>query len=621
MHFQNFALLLMKEVLNQSMVVSKSIILSEEQQEVVNFTDGAILVQAGAGSGKTRVLTERIRNLLGITKRDILALTFANKASEELKDRLSDNSIAKDRLFISTFHGFCASVLKNHGIHVGFDGMPHIFESEEDRLKLIEEAIQGTPSYAEIYNNKSPKEKKERCQNALKFIAEIKRDLCSENEYYEKFLDENIKLFYDNYQEILRSQNAVDFDDLILLAYRLFLNNPAIASLYRRAFTYICIDEAQDLNNAQYQLIKAFTNGEHNNVMMVGDPNQSLFAFNGSSPDYMSVHFVNDFNPKIVKLIKNYRSAKKVLEAANKIIEQPSLNFDNLEEGRFEIHKLKDAKEEARWIGGEIQKLIELGEHLEIEGVISYGRIVVLARNRYLFNYLEEILVELEIPYNIKSPLGPVKFESNYARILDLSLKVKVNPTDFLHTKEKDILCKDEMLDKMLVNQIVSFINNLDEKGENFIGSIVKLIDVFRNASLEDDEKSLVLIELEEFENHWHSYVKKSNSPSLRQFKNMMALGQTKMLRNENGVTLSTVHTMKGQEYDIVFVMGMDDYTFPDYRAISKNGIYLTQERNNAYVAFTRAKRFLYVTWPEQRKMPWGDVKNRLRSRFLENFD
>jgi len=408
---------------------------------------------------------------------------------------------------------------------------------------------------------------------------------------------------------------------LILLTYHLFLNNPPVAALYRRAFPYIFIDEAQDLNNAQYQLIKVFTNGEHNNVMMVGDPNQSLFAFNGSSPDYMSVNFVNDFNPKIVKLTKNYRSAKKVLEAANKIIEQPSLSFDNLEEGRFEIHKLKDAEAEANWIGEEIQKLIKLREHLEVEGVISYEKIAVLARNKYLFKHLQKTLAELEIPYNIKSPLGPVKFESNYVKILDLSIKVKVNPNDFLHQKEKDILCKDKMLDKKLINQVVSLINNLDDKGENFSILINKIIDDFRNASLDDDEKSLVLIELEEFKNHWRNYLKQSDKPSLRQFKNMMALGQTKMLGKKTGVTLSTVHTMKGHEYDIVFVMGMDDYTFPDYRAINKNGIYLKQEKNNAYVAFTRAKRFLYVTWPEQRKMPWGDVKNRSRSRFLENFD
>ncbi len=602
------------------MVVSKFITLSKEQQEVVSFTKGPILVKAGAGSGKTRILTERIRKLLEVTQRGILAMTFSSKASEELRKRLLVNPLAKDRLFICTFYGFCESVLRNNRSYLGFSEMPHIFELEKDRLKLVEEAILTTPSYFELYQKKSPKERKVKCRNALRFIAKIKRNLYFENKACLGNNEEDIKLFYTNYQEILQAQNAIDFDDLILLTYRLFLKNPAIAGLYRISFPYICIDEAQDLNTAQYQLIKVLTNGAHNNVMMVGDPSQSLFAYNDSLSSFMCDDFVKDFNPKIVELTKNYRSSKRVLEAANKIIKQNNLEPASSEEGQFSIHQLENPKEEAKWICKKIQYLIKMQDYLEIDEIITYENIVVLARNKFIFQNLLNAFSELDIPYNINAPMEPVKFQSTYVNIFDLKLKTKLNSADVLHENELNDLLKDESLKIELIAEIKTVVNSLKDNGENFIQSIKMLSKTFSESNLDDYEKSLVLNELEELGRHWLNYLKNSKFISLLQFKNKMALGHTRGQKKENGVTLSTVHTMKGQEFDIVFIMGMDDYTFPDYRAINKGGVYLTQEKNNAYVAFTRAKRFLYVTWPAQRTMPWGDVKNRSRSRFLKEF-
>lgn len=170
--------------------------------------------------------------------------------------------------------------------------MPHIFEDEADRIELVGQAIQQTPSYAIKYRKQNGRQQKDLRYRVLSFISDVKRKLIAENELYKNTDDEDIVLLYRNYQDILHAQNAIDFDDLLLLAYSLFVNFPKTASLYRRSFYAICVDEAQDLNNAQYQLLLALANNEFTNIMMVGDPNQSIYYFNGSSPDYMDKKFV-----------------------------------------------------------------------------------------------------------------------------------------------------------------------------------------------------------------------------------------------------------------------------------------------------------------------------------------
>ena len=279
-----------------------------------------------------------------------------------MKDRLGSLE-DENKLYIGTFHGFCQNVLENHGKAIGYDKIPHIFEDESDRLKLIEQAIEKTPSYYSEYENFDTKGKKDFCFKALDFISEVKRKLLSEGELLqENDGDDDVVLLYTTYQDILNSQNAIDFDDLILLTYNLFINNPKIAALYRRTYEYICIDEAQDLNYAQYQLLRALTNGEHRNIIMVGDPNQSIFAFNGSSSEYMSQMFVEDFKPQIIELNENLSFIRKCyLNAAEKIITASS-NINKLCNPRriYEIHNADDEKREAEWIKNKILELIKL---------------------------------------------------------------------------------------------------------------------------------------------------------------------------------------------------------------------------------------------------------------------
>jgi len=608
------------------------ITLSPKQKEIAFFGQGAILVKASAGSGKTRVLTERIKKLIDKTKRKILAITFTNKAGEEMKERLGNLHDIEKRLFIGTFHGFCQQVLENHGQMIGFTNIPHIFEDESDRIKLIEQAIQQTPSYQRSYEKVDSKRQKELCYRALNFISEVKRKLLSEDQLFEATDDVDLVLLYTTYQDILNSQNAIDFDDLILLTYNLFIQNPKIAALYRRTYEYICVDEAQDLNYAQYQLLRSITIDEHRNVMVVGDPNQSIFAFNGSSSEYMIKMFVEDFQPKIIELKENYRSSKNVLQAAEKIIPDACDIVNTIIEGIFEIHKMVDEEAEAMWIEEKIAELIELGEHKDIEGDITHEKIAILGRNKYVFKQLTDVFDKKSMPYYYKITPGAIKFESKLMKIFDMALRVKLNPRDTLHWYRLLELCNNpkaenlkklaNCLDKEVYKGVLGTVINFKDDGSNLklcLNILSKSIEESNHIE-DDNEKIMILNDIKELLDHWKEYAKRTDKKTLQQFKNSMALGKTHPLAQKNGITLSTVHTMKGQEYDIVFLMGMDDETFPDYRAVRSGGTEMVQEKNNAYVAFTRSKRFLYVTWPAKRLMPWGDYKSRNISRFLINF-
>ncbi|ABE51715.1 ATP-dependent helicase [Methanococcoides burtonii] len=581
--------------------------LSKKQEEIVFAENGAIYVKASAGSGKTRVLTERVRYLLDKTNKKVLALTFTNKAGEEIKERLSDISEIDNRVFVGTFHSFCQSILENHGNLIGRAQMPHIFEDESDRLELVEQAIMQTPSYAEIYKNKSKQNQIDYRYSVLSFISKVKRELISDSELGQHTTDDNLVLIYHNYREILDNQNAIDFDDLLFLAHNLLVNYPKTAALYRRSFFAICIDEAQDLNNAQYQLLLALVNGEFNNIIMVGDSNQSIYNFNGSSPKYMDEQFVHDFDPvAVIKLNENYRSSKEVLLAAKKIIPDESDISETVKEGIFKIHCLKNEHDEAQWVVDKINELLTAKTHDDIEGEITLEKIAVLARNKYIFNQLENLLTENNLPFYYKMTPGMIRFESDLMKIFDLSLRVRLNPLDDLHKqrllnylniKNSENMNLESMIPLVpdeLVQNLILLVTELHDDGSN----IKQKLESFRDTLTVNDEneKNMIFNDITEILNHWHNYAKKTDNKSLHQFKNAMALGKTHPLTQHSGITLSTVHTMKGQEFDIVFIIGMDDETFPDYRAVRSGGIELIQEKNNLYVAFTRAKRFLYVT-------------------------
>ena len=600
--------------------------LSEKQKNIVDLNQGSFLVLASAGSGKTRVLTERIKRLSETTQGKILAITFTNKAAAEIKERLG-SSIKEKNVFVGTFHSFCQSILELRFKLLGYNKMPHIFEDDADRIELIKQAIESVPYFKNIYDNKDTKEKSQYTYNALQFISTVKRDLISAETLIENSENEEYQYLYQEYQDILKSNNAIDFDDIIKLVYDLFTNNEALEHLYRKAYSYICIDECQDLNKLQYYFLKALCGNVIKNIMMVGDPNQAIYGFNGSASSYMKEDFVNDFKAETKFLEENYRCSKSVIKASNKLM---NLNVEASQyviNGIFEIKETNSENDEATFVLNKIKELIETKNHNDIEGKIDYSKIAILARNKFVFKNVEDKLKTESIPYYYKSGNTGMKFSSKPMKIFDLFFRVKINPLDKLHQKKLeelwkvydlnnyDLLQKSNLPISSSIKKIVDEINI-----ENLHLKLEELKSLFTNSITDnDDEKKSTIEELEDFNNQLTQYKKQNLKPTLEGFKSAVALGLTEISTSkEIGVCLSTVHTMKGQENEIVFLIGMDEGTFPDYRAVSSGGEELQQEKNNTYVAFTRAKRFLFVSYPKSRTMPWGETKPRIISQFIK---
>lgn len=600
--------------------------LSPQQQKIVDLNDGAFLVLASAGSGKTRVLTERIKRLSESPDGKILAITFTNKAAAEIKERLGTNERIRKNVFIGTFHSFCQSILELRFKLLGYSKMPHIFEDDADRIELIKQAIKSVPYFDSIYNDLEPKKKNEYTYNALQFISTVKREVLTPKKLAENSENNEYKYLYETYQDILKSNNAIDFDDIIRLVYELFMNNESVANLYRKSYSYVCVDECQDLNKLQYYLLKSLCSNSIKNIMMVGDPNQAIYGFNGSASSYMQEDFVGDFQAIKITLEENYRCSKSVIEASNVLMNLKIEAVNYVIPGIFEIYEATSENDEAQFVLKKVNELLKLKTHKDIEGEISLDKISILGRNKFVFNQIDELLSSQNIPFYYKSGNAGIKFSSISMKIFDLYFRVKINPLDKLHQKRlEDILKLNDVNDiealKSSAFPISSNIKTILDgtSMDNIHVKVGELREMFENSSIEDDEKKMTIDELNDFLSQLTQYKKQNIKPSLEGFKSALALGLTNNSGcNEIGICLSTVHTMKGQESEIVFLIGMDDGTFPDYRAVNKEGDELLQEKNNTYVAFTRAKRFLFVSYPKQRLMPWGDYKPRTVSRFLK---
>ena len=594
------------------------IVLSDKQQKIVDFRDGALLVKASAGSGKTRVLTERVKKLAEGTRRKILAITFTNKACEEIKKRIKEyNTDLLKKVDVFTFHGFCNSVLERHGSYIGYAKLPEIISSQEEIYALMEEAVKATPTIFAKYQQLDEKGRKKMIYDAIELVAKIKRNFIPDEELYGSNQD-GVILFFA-YRSLMQSMNAIDFDDMLLLVYNLFTTNVRIADLYRRNYDYICIDEAQDLNNAQYRLLRSLANEGYNNVMMVGDAKQSIYAFNGSSKEYMLKYFVADYNPKVFELAENYRSAREILSYANKIIPGANDEMAAQIQGMCKEYPAQTEEEEINTIISLIQKILDQKKLKYIERNISEDDITVLARNKYVLEPLEKKLEEHSIPYYYKNTSKVYKPLSTHGQYFETLLSLRINPQDVMHEGQA------KSIEKLGVNEelcaaIRKAVEGLRDDGSNFSTVIQGVRDKIKQIAsnrIEDDELIMAYKDFEFTDSQWVAYAKTNTNRSIQSFRNAMTLGTTNVDVEHHGVSLSTVHTMKGQENNIVILMGMDDNTFPDYRAVQQGGNAMDQERNNLYVAITRAKRYLFITYPLQRTMPWGGVYNRIRSRLL----
>lgn len=612
--------------------------LSEIQKRIVEHDDKALLVVAGPGSGKTRVVTERIRRLLTTPGQHfrVLALTFTNKAANEMRERLEDVPEASDRAFVGTMHSFCTEVLTNRGKSVGITGLPHIFESFQDRKQVLSDAVRSDPELLnELRSAGGAKEQNQRLDRWLSAIGDAKNAL----RFPDTLDDRLLSRLYEAYDAGLRACGVVDFDDLLVLTYRLFEERPEIAAFYRRQYRYICVDEAQDLNEAQYRVLCALCGKQYFNIMMVGDPKQAIFVWNGASPRYMDL-FVQDFGATRVELNENFRCSRAVVAAARSLDQSYSVEGQLPLAGTFEIHECPDEQREAAYVVEKIQELIKNG-HPDVEGEILPEQIGVLGRNKFVFSSLEEQLTEHGIVFYKKMSAATYESESDIMEEFELALRVLSNPLDRLHlgklaarwkgAQDVDAVYGNSDLRVITGLQILERLESQAKAGfhkvtMNAVRAVNWTADDFKflkglesisneAASVSEEERALVVQDIAQWKKHWNYFVRseRGGKHSVPSFLNQVALGTTQQPR-QDGAALLTVHSAKGMEFDVIFVIGMCEGVFPDFRA---KGESMHEERRNAFVAITRSRRLLYLTYPKVRVMPWGDSRAQEPSRFI----
>lgn len=604
--------------------------LSPTQTRVVEHEEGALLVVAGPGSGKTRVLTERVRRLLTEVPGHfrILALTFTNKAANEMKERLSDLGNKSQRAFIGTMHSFCLEMLSERGKPVGVEGLPHVFEQHKDRKEILVEAVKQDPLLSgELALEPDSKAIARRLDQWLASISWLKAHPSAIGDAD----DEIGKRALEAYDAGLRACGAYDFDDLLLLSYRLLSEYPKIADFYRRLYRFVCVDEAQDLNEAQYSVLTALCGDSFRNVMMVGDPKQSIYGFNTSGPEYMH-HFRDEFGAGEIELTENFRSSKAVVEVAKALDPNYDVEGQVPIPGLVEVLEGADEAAEAKAIADKIQTLIAEG-HEDVEGGISWESCAVLGRTRFALMAVEAEFRERLIPF-YKRLTANHENESDVMEDFVLALRVMANPKDRLHLSALAKRWKTAVPPFSGEPEAVGVIGSMASSAGTpraravadalaAIAARTQRLDMLSGIgaikeyanTLDEEGKRAVYEDVAVFEQEWDQYLRTGPSNrSVGGFMSSKALGATQQASRE-GVALLTVHSSKGLEFDVVFVAGMAEGVFPDYRAKTKKE--QDEESRNAFVAVTRSKRLLYLTWPRSRMMPWGDRRVQQPSRFL----
>ncbi|ADX79070.1 ATP-dependent helicase [Enterococcus faecalis] len=601
--------------------------LTNSQQEIVDYIDGSLLVTAGPGSGKTRVLTQRIARILELKKGKVLALTFSNKAAEEITERVKKQLSVEnhERIKVETIHSFCLDLVLNRGNQIGLEAGLTVIEDRNDKLEILKRAY---------FNSKMMLPEDKILHKELRAIEEHKK-----NFLYPDNIENNSEFrdIFETYNNLLKSNRMIDFDDILYYSYRILIESPSVAKNYTRLFKYILIDEAQDLNNTQYRIIKALT-PNFKNLMMVGDSAQSIYGFNGSDSRIMTDMFIKDYQPKVFSLIENFRSTSKIIKAASKIQpESKSLSVYPLE-GEFQIQAFKNEVEEAEWISNKIVYLLDNGSKW-VEGKITLEDIAIIGRNRYLFSKIEEKLEESQIDFTLGGINSNVECETIEMKVFELGIRIIVNPFDDLHYRQLNKYLNREgkesnFLEDILTNQTVNSAqvninifssvieawNILHKNQESFVKSLNKIKEKVLIEEIDEQFKFLIQGDIELWRTRWNKYVKQSvqGDRSLSYFRNQVSLGKLNT-DNNSGISLLTVHMSKGLEFQVVFIVGMVEGTFPDYRV--KTPAQEKEELNNMFVALTRAKRECYLTYPLIKDMPWGSSKRQIKSRYLNKIE
>ncbi|MCI5221144.1 MAG: ATP-dependent helicase, partial [Candidatus Electrothrix sp. AR4] len=577
---------------------------------------------------------------------------FTNKAAEEMTARLAHCDQVEDRAWIATIHSVAQRILEKYGHTVGLPTELHIYDRDKDRMEVFMQSLRDDgvdiDEYLNIKDSRELKNREKNLQSYMDIFSKIKRELLTELDVAELYPNNDLLKIFQDYQSSLINSGGIDYDDILVYAHRILLTHDWIAKIYRSQYKHLCVDEAQDLNKAQYEFIKAFCGDVIKSVLMVGDPDQMVYGFNGSSEEYLCTHFTENFSPLRFKLKENYRSTKAVIRTANKLKPGSQEEVKHALEGGVWISEFDTEETEADAVTSTIQHLLDLKTHDEIEGEISLDKMVVIARNRFVFSRLEDSLKAKEIPFSLRKGERQMEPSTKFGKVLDFAVRIKLNPKDWVDGKK---LCQvlsisePENWSTAVLSNIAAQVSSLNDDNSKLLADLLyaidrldietpnipKLVKEFNNhltsfvenqSNIPDDKSEdvkLSLEELNEFNGAWTQFKRKGLGDSLMAFRNALALGQLSENSIDEGLTLSTVHTMKGLEKDIVFLIGMCEGVFPDYRAQKPKE--LDEERNNAFVAVTRAKRWLYVSYPKLRMMPWGDQKFQKKSCFVKEIE
>ena len=614
--------------------------LNNRQKEAVLRTDGPLLVLAGAGSGKTKVLTTKIAYLIeekGIDPYNILAITFTNKAAKEMKDRTISlvGDYASD-LQISTFHSFGLRLVRDNCERLGYDRNFVIMDSD-DSLTVVKKILKDMDKDPKVYNPKAIRNKISSYKNEMMSPMDAEKFAVSD---FEKLECE----VYEKYEKKLKNNNSVDFDDLLILPIKLFKDNPSVLQRYQERFKYILIDEYQDTNEAQYILTKMIS-AKYKNICVVGDIDQAIYGWRGAN--YKNIlNFEKDYKECYTVLLEeNYRSTKTILDAANDVIKNNKNRKDKVlwstkgDGDKIDYYRAYNERDEAQFVIRKIKELHNRG--------VDYQDIAVLYRTNAQSRTLEEEIMKENLPYRV---VGSFYFYSRkeikdliaYLRLIhntrdNISLLRVINtPKRGIGLKTIENLTQkaDELgismfdaIDSGKELQFKKLIEDLISVSENL--TLTELIDKVLDASgmkaeLESEnslDSEIRLENLEEFKSITKSFEEREGLISLEDFLMEISLvSDTAEYKDDtNKISLMTIHSVKGLEFNYVFVVGMEEGIFPHMNSLM-DGAELEEERRLCYVAITRAKEKLYLVNTRKRTLFGREQVNPV-SRFISEIN
>ena len=613
--------------------------LNNRQCEAVKTTEGPLLVLAGAGSGKTKVLTTRIGYLidtLGIDPESVLAITFTNKAAKEMKERVIKmlGSTAY-KIQISTFHSFGLLIIKENFEKLGYQKNFNILDSD-DTLTLIKKILKDLNLDPKIYNPKSIRSQISGAKNELLWPDQYEKFVHSE-------FEQIVLKVYKVYQKKLFTNNSLDFDDLLMQPIILFQKFPSVLQKYQEKFKYILIDEYQDTNEAQYILTKMIS-AKYKNICVVGDPDQSIYAFRGSN--YQNIlNFEKDYkNTKVIILDKNYRSTKNILSVANDVIKNnkhrkdKELWTDNEDGLKVKYHRSENEKDEAYYVKCQIEKLTKK---------YPLNEIAVLYRTNAQSRNMEEALLKENIPYKVVGSFyfykrKEIKDLIAYLNLIyndndDISLLRIINvPKRGIGLKTIENLNNKALLENKSIYAVIDsgkelkFKNTIEElKKAKDSCSLTELVELILEKTgikqeLQNEntiEAEVRLENLEEFKSITKNFEERNGIISLEEFLMEISLVSDieEHKNNNNVVTLMTVHSAKGLEFDNVFVIGLEEGIFPHRNSFLSSSD-MEEERRLCYVAITRARKNLWLV-NAKRRMLFGQDASNPESRFIKEIN